>query len=79
MGRAPRTGPAPWRLGRNAGLTARTAGDTWTSSLASALLLVPSVIVPDEYNVLINPQHGDAAVIVATTLKRWIHDPRFFS
>jgi hypothetical protein len=29
--------------------------------------------------VLINPQHGDAAAIVATTLKRWIYDPRFFS
>jgi RES domain-containing protein len=61
-----------------AGLTARTAGDVWIASRASALLLVPSVIVPDEYNVLINPQHGAAATIVATTLKRWIYDPRFF-
>ncbi len=61
-----------------AGLTARTAGDAWISSGASALLLVPSVIVPDEHNVLINPQHGDAAAIVAVTLKRWIYDPRFF-
>jgi RES domain-containing protein len=61
-----------------AGLTARTAGDAWISSGASALLLVPSVIVPDEYNVLINPQQSDAAAIVATTLKRWIYDPRFF-
>jgi RES domain-containing protein len=61
-----------------AGMTARTAGDAWIASGATALLLVPSVIVPDEYNVLINPQHGDAAAIVATTLKRWIYDPRFF-
>jgi RES domain-containing protein len=61
-----------------AGMTSRTAGDSWIASGASALLLVPSVIVPDEYNVLINPQHGEAAAIVATTLKRWIPDPRFF-
>jgi RES domain-containing protein len=45
---------------------------------ATALLLVPSVIVPDEYDVLIKPQHGDTSAIVATTLKRWIYDPRFF-
>ena len=61
-----------------AGLSARKAGDAWIASRVSALLLVPSVIVPDEYNVLINPQHGDAGAIVATTVKRWIYDPRFF-
>jgi RES domain-containing protein len=43
------------------------------------LLLVPSVIVPEEYNALINPLHPDAKSITATTLKRWIYDPRFFS
>jgi hypothetical protein len=39
---------------------------------------VPSVIVPDEFNVLINPLHAAAAGIVATTVKRWVYDPRFF-
>lgn len=62
-----------------AGLAARKAGDRWIASAASALLLVPSVIVPDEYNVLINPRHPDAAAISAKTLKRWVYDPRFFS
>lgn len=61
-----------------AGLAARIAGDAWIASGASALLLVPSVIVPEEYNVLINPRHADATTIVATTVKRWIYDPRFF-
>lgn len=61
-----------------AGMSARTAGDAWISSGATALLQVPSVIVPDEYNVLINPRHSDAAAIVATTLKRWVYDPRLF-
>ena len=61
-----------------AGLSAINAGDAWIASGASALLLVPSVIVPDEYNVLINAQHDDASTLLATTLKRWIYDPRFF-
>ena len=62
-----------------AGLTARNAGDQWAATGATALLLVPSVIVPDEYNVLINPEHSDAAAIAATTTKRWIYDLRFFA
>jgi hypothetical protein len=37
------------------------------------------VIVPDEYNALINPRHPDAAALTATTLKRWTYDPRFFT
>jgi len=61
-----------------AGMSARSTGDGWVSAGKSALLVVPSVIVPDECNVLINPQHGDAKSIVATTRKRWIYDPRFF-
>ena len=61
-----------------AGLTARTAGDAWIASNASILLLVPSVIVPDEFNVLINPQHDSAGLLTATTVRRWIFDPRLF-
>ena len=61
------------------GMTSRTTGDAWVASNSSALLLVPSVIVPDEYNLLINPQHPDVASITATTVKRWIYDPRFFA
>jgi RES domain-containing protein len=62
-----------------AGITARSTGDAWIGSGATALLLVPSVIVPDEYNILINPAHADAANITATTMKRWVYDPRLFS
>jgi RES domain-containing protein len=61
-----------------AGLACRTAGDAWSKSGASALLLVPSVIVPDEYNVLVNPQHAAASALHATTVRRWLYDPRFF-
>lgn len=61
------------------GMTSRTTGDNWAASNSSALLLVPSVSVPEEYNVLINPLHPATASITATTIKRWNHDPRFFS
>lgn len=60
------------------GMTSRATGDAWVASGSSALLLVPSVSVPDEFNVLINPQHPDVASITATRIKRWIYDPRFF-
>lgn len=62
-----------------AGVSARMAGDDWIAAAATALLLVPSVIVPDEYNALINPRHPDAAALAATTIKRWTYDPRFFT
>jgi len=61
-----------------AGLTARQAGDSWAAAGTTALLLVPSVIVPDEFNILINPVHPDVAAITAITLKRWQYDPRLF-
>lgn len=61
-----------------AGLTAKLAGDAWCAKSAEALLVVPSVIVPDEFNILVNPRHADAKLIVATTIRRWSYDPRFF-
>ncbi|PKB21595.1 RES family NAD+ phosphorylase [Janthinobacterium sp. 64] len=61
-----------------AGLAGKRAGDGWIAAGKSALLLVPSVIVPDEYNVLLNPRHADAAALTASTVRRWSYDPRFF-
>lgn len=60
------------------GLTSSMTGDAWAASAATALLLVPSVIVPDELNVLINPLHADSTTITATTIRRWMYDARFF-
>ena len=51
-------------------------GARWIASRATAVLLAPSVVVPEEYNVLINPAHPDSAAISATKVRRWLYDPR---
>lgn len=61
-----------------AGMVSVRAGEAWLMSRASALLVVPSVIVPEESNVLINSLHPDAARIVATPLRKWLYDTRYF-
>ena len=41
----------------------RAAGDEWLASRRSAVLAVPSVIVPETRNFLLNPEHPEAAHI----------------
>jgi RES domain-containing protein len=58
------------------GSTTRRVGDDWLDGGQSALLLVPSVIVPEEYNVVINPAHRHAARIGARVARQFVYDPR---
>ncbi|RYE77421.1 MAG: RES domain-containing protein [Oxalobacteraceae bacterium] len=51
-------------------------GDRWLKANRSALLIVPSVIVQEEWNVLVNPMHADAAAIAARKVRKWTYDPR---
>jgi RES domain-containing protein len=51
-------------------------GTKWLQSGTNALLRVPSVIVPDEFNVLINPRHPDSARITAAKRRKWLYDTR---
>lgn len=51
-------------------------GDAWLQRGDSALLVVPSVIVPEESNVLINPRHLHAVAISATKVRPWFYDHR---
>lgn len=52
------------------------AGEIWSASRRSALLFVPSVIVPEEPNILLNPLHADAASIKPRKIRRWTYDAR---
>jgi RES domain-containing protein len=54
-------------------------GDAWLQEVETALLVVPSVIVPEESNVLINPVHADASSITATKVRPWLYDQRLSS
>ncbi|MBW8880139.1 MAG: RES family NAD+ phosphorylase [Asticcacaulis sp.] len=51
-------------------------GDEWIASRRSLLLIVPSVIVPQEANILINPQHAGAAEIRIIKTTRFVYDSR---
>jgi len=67
--------PPTWQA-EPPGSTSIDFGDAWLKKKSAALLLVPSVIVPEEYNVLINPLHSDTSRITAQVLRQFIYDPR---
>ena len=52
-------------------------GDAWVRESRSCVACVPSVIVPEEQNVLLNPAHPAATLITATKRRVWSYDPRF--
>jgi RES domain-containing protein len=51
-------------------------GTRWLKEMTSPLLLVPSVMVPEEYNVLINPRWPKVGRIAAAVTRQFIYDPR---
>lgn len=67
--------PVGWDA-RPASRTSIAFGTTWLRSRRSALLCVPSVIVPEETNVLINPLHPAGTGITARKVRLWSYDPR---
>lgn len=69
------TAPVGWDA-LPAGKVSLDAGDGWLTGAGSALLEVPSIVVPEEQNVLINPVHPDSARITATIRRKWQYDSR---
>lgn len=69
--------PADWR-----GLGARGAlqelGTAWARGLSTAVLAVPSAVVPAESNYLLNPLHSDFGRIEIGELGPFVTDPRLF-
>jgi RES domain-containing protein len=59
-----------------AGLVSLDWGTDWARSSKSLVAEVPSIVVPDEFNVLINPGHPDAAKLIAKKIRRWNYDAR---
>lgn len=56
----------------------RNYGDAWLASGRTALLRIPSVIVPEETNVLINPLHPQAQRVQLVSDRAFGFDPRLF-
>jgi RES domain-containing protein len=57
----------------------RAIGDEWVLGQATALLRVPSAIVPEATNYLLNPAHPDAARVSLATALRAAFDPRLIA
>ena len=54
----------------------REIGDRWVKDGKHLLLRLPSVLVPEESNVLINPMHPDASLLRVEGFRPFSFDPR---
>jgi RES domain-containing protein len=68
--------PSSWR--ERGSRATQKLGDEWIVSGRSAVLPVPSVVVPGEWNVLLNPLHRDASRIKVLETKPFRFDARMF-
>lgn len=59
-----------------AGLVSLDWGTQWAQSYRAVLAEVPSIVVPEESNLLVNPRHPDAGQLVARRVRRWTYDRR---
>ena len=66
--------PDDWREPRSP--DCRQLGDAWIASGRSALLAVPSAVVPEDFNVLINPRHPEAQGVRIVRQRPFRFDPR---
>jgi RES domain-containing protein len=75
---AARTLPAHWRTERIPTVT-QEIGSKWLHSLRSAVLKVPSVIVPGEANYVLNPLHPGFPIITFRKPETFSFDRRIFA
>ena len=73
---SPKKLPSTWAA-IPAGRASVKVGSDWLSSLRSAILVVPSVIVPEEPVVLINPRHAGASRIKAKSVRLFEYNRLF--
>jgi len=61
-----------------AGADMTALGDAWLTKVRSAALRVPSVLVPNAWNLLLNPRHADAGRATVTSIEPFGFDPRLW-
>jgi RES domain-containing protein len=70
-----RTLPVRWRR-HPAPRSLQVLGNRWLDARKTAVLQVPSTVIPSERNYLINPSHPDARRIRVVGAARFAFDPR---
>lgn len=56
----------------------QTRGGTWIQTRHQLAVQVPSVVIPEEFNVLLNPTHADYHALVWSEPQPFYFDPRLF-
>ena len=59
-----------------AGKVSMDWGTAWAQAKTVLLAEVPSVIVLEEHNILVNPVHPDAVKLTAVKVRKWTYDLR---
>jgi RES domain-containing protein len=68
--------PTDWAM--NEPSAARDFGTSWMRSRRSPALMVPSVVIPEEQNLLLNPEHPDFSLLHIAGSRPFAFDPRLF-
>jgi len=67
--------PADWRAGPSSP-GARGLGERWLHQRTGAALQLPSVVIPQEHILLLNPRHPHAAQLEISKPQEFHFDPR---
>jgi len=57
----------------------RRRGDDWLLAASTPVLQVPSSVIPEESNFLLNPQHADARKFTIVSAREFAYDLRLTS
>lgn len=68
--------PTGWDVRDSEPVVSRTIGDRWLDHNVSLALQIPSVVIPSQYNVLINPGHPDFNRVTFADPVPFPFDPR---
>jgi RES domain-containing protein len=71
--------PTPAKSWKTSLAATRKLGDEWLSSGRSALARVPSAILPETWNILLNPDHPDSKRVTMVRAIRAEYDPRLLA
>ena len=51
-------------------------GTNWANGHQSLVAEVPSIVVPEEANILLNPRHPSMSTVQVVKVRRWTYDAR---